>query len=219
MIEWIYSEEEKLVTDSKKEMVPGNTSMGTFRKQLQDVQEKRNRRRRKIVQWGKNVFAIGAACLLVFYFKNTFYEFDGRDYDIYLEKEERASEEFVLPATSDQVIVEELAGNVKELPLTKSAPEATTLPTQTPIPIQTPVPTQTPTPTQEPTPTKEPTPTPSPTVLAEAEIKEYRVQEGDTIAKISRDHYGTMDMIEEICELNKISDGDYIQEGEILVLP
>ena len=49
--------------------------------------------------------------------------------------------------------------------------------------------------------------------------EKYIVQAGDTLAKISRDKYGTDEMIGRICELNEISDGDYIQEGEIILLP
>lgn len=48
---------------------------------------------------------------------------------------------------------------------------------------------------------------------------EYVVQAGDTLAKISREHYGTADRVEEICSLNEISNGDYIQAGEIILLP
>ncbi len=48
---------------------------------------------------------------------------------------------------------------------------------------------------------------------------QYIVQEGDTLAKISRDHYGSDEMISEICLLNEISNGDYIQAGEIILLP
>lgn len=49
--------------------------------------------------------------------------------------------------------------------------------------------------------------------------QQYVVMAGDTLAKISREKYGTDEMIEQICALNKISDGDYIQEGEIILLP
>ena len=47
----------------------------------------------------------------------------------------------------------------------------------------------------------------------------YVVQMGDTLAKISRDKYGNDDMIERICELNGIPNGDYIQVGETILLP
>ena len=48
---------------------------------------------------------------------------------------------------------------------------------------------------------------------------QYIVQEGDTLAKISRDHYGTDEKVSEICNLNDITNGDYIQAGEIILLP
>ena len=47
----------------------------------------------------------------------------------------------------------------------------------------------------------------------------YIVQEGDTLAKISRDHYGSDEMVSQICTLNEITNGDYIQAGEIILLP
>ena len=49
--------------------------------------------------------------------------------------------------------------------------------------------------------------------------QQYVVMAGDTLAKISREKYGTDEMISQICALNEISDGDYIQEGEIILLP
>lgn len=56
--------------------------------------------------------------------------------------------------------------------------------------------------------------------MAEVSAPEkYIVQMGDTLAKISRDKYGNDDMIERICELNGISNGDYIQVGETILLP
>ena len=45
------------------------------------------------------------------------------------------------------------------------------------------------------------------------------MQMGDTLAGISRAHYGTDDKISEICDLNGIENGDYIQAGEIILLP
>ena len=49
--------------------------------------------------------------------------------------------------------------------------------------------------------------------------KEYIVQSGDTLAKISREFYGSDERISEICSLNEIANGDYIQVGEIILLP
>lgn len=47
----------------------------------------------------------------------------------------------------------------------------------------------------------------------------YEVQKGDTLAGICRNHYGNEQMIEEICRLNGITDVDYIQVGETILLP
>ena len=49
--------------------------------------------------------------------------------------------------------------------------------------------------------------------------REYVVCAGDTLAKISRDAYGTDARISEICSLNGFEYGDYIQEGQIILLP
>lgn len=49
--------------------------------------------------------------------------------------------------------------------------------------------------------------------------EEYTVKQGDTLAGISRKRYGNAERIDEICQLNGIEDGDYIQEGEIILLP
>lgn len=49
--------------------------------------------------------------------------------------------------------------------------------------------------------------------------KEYIIQKGDTLAKISRKFYGTENMIKKICELNNIQDMDNILYGEKILLP
>lgn len=55
--------------------------------------------------------------------------------------------------------------------------------------------------------------------MAAPVCEEYTVQAGDTLAGISRQKYGDEQMVEKICELNGIADGDYIQVGEIILLP
>lgn len=49
--------------------------------------------------------------------------------------------------------------------------------------------------------------------------KEYVIQKGDTLAKISRRFYGTEKMIKKICELNNIQNMDNILYGEKILLP
>ena len=59
----------------------------------------------------------------------------------------------------------------------------------------------------------------TPEAQAELFAKLDRLQAGDTLVKICREKYGTDEMIGQICALNEILDGDYIQEGEIILLP
>lgn len=47
----------------------------------------------------------------------------------------------------------------------------------------------------------------------------YTVKYGDTLADISVKYYGTLDKVEEICELNQIDDANMIVPGEKIVLP
>lgn len=51
------------------------------------------------------------------------------------------------------------------------------------------------------------------------EPERYEVQTGDTLLEICRTKYGTEDMLNEICELNELDDGDKIYVGQTLVLP
>lgn len=48
---------------------------------------------------------------------------------------------------------------------------------------------------------------------------EYTVREGDTLATVCRMYYGNLDMLEEICNLNEITDPNTILPGQKLVLP
>ena len=95
----------------------------------------------------------------------------------------------------EEVIVEELQGNVEE----KQEPEEV-------LPVAEPVEEEAAELVEEP-------------VGQTKTYVEYIVQEGDTLAKISRKHYGTDERIKEICTLNEIENGDYIQAGEIILLP
>lgn len=47
----------------------------------------------------------------------------------------------------------------------------------------------------------------------------YQVQPGDTLLEISRAYYGNEDMVDKICEINGLADGDIIYIGETIVLP
>ncbi len=47
----------------------------------------------------------------------------------------------------------------------------------------------------------------------------YLVKKGDTLLRICREKYGSEDMVETICELNSLEDGDKIYFGQTILLP
>lgn len=47
----------------------------------------------------------------------------------------------------------------------------------------------------------------------------YVIRPGDTLFQICLDHYGSLDRMAKLCELNGISENDVIYPGEIIVLP
>ena len=47
----------------------------------------------------------------------------------------------------------------------------------------------------------------------------YTVEEGDTLAIISKKMYGDVDHVEAICKMNGITDGNLIYVGQKLLLP
>lgn len=47
----------------------------------------------------------------------------------------------------------------------------------------------------------------------------YVIQRGDTLLSISREKYGTVEKVKEICELNQITNPDSIQIGQTILLP
>lgn len=93
---------------------------------------------------------------------------------------------------------------------------------ETPVPVQEISPTPVPTlaPTAAPEVTEEPAQTPAPEDTSTDDASAaYIIQEGDTLNNISMEVYGTMDMVEEICERNGIVDEETIYPGQIIVLP
>lgn len=112
-------------------------------------------------------------------------------------QKETFEEESVQETFGDEVVIEELPGAVGK---------------QQEIQEEVPV---TPKETAEEEPAEEP-----PAEEAAAAVSEqYTVQAGDTLAGISRQKYGDEQMVEKICELNGIVNGDYIQVGETILLP
>lgn len=57
------------------------------------------------------------------------------------------------------------------------------------------------------------------TVLAPAEYNAYIVKSGDTLAQICQEMYGTVELLDYICELNQLESVDRIYVGQELIFP
>ena len=53
----------------------------------------------------------------------------------------------------------------------------------------------------------------------QTQYEEYIVQNGDTLVGICKKRYNSLLKMDEICNLNKIKDADYIAPGQKLYLP
>lgn len=194
--------------------------MANFRKILQEKQQSNEKRKKQVLTYGMKVsilliLFVGAVAL-----KNQTDKVQQMEQQL----QGNLMEGEVQETSGDDVIVEELPGNVEEQP--KIIEETEEITEEEPLPVEE---TVTETPQEElPVETEEKTETEEPVseVLeqtvqetAAPAYEEYMVQQGDTLAKISRNRYGNEEMIDQICQLNGISDGDYIQVGEIILLP
>ena len=172
-----------------------------FRRILKEKQEKRMKRRKRALSYSMKIiialiFFVGAVAL-----KNQMDEIRRMEKEI-----SSWSTEVLTETMSEQVVVEELPGNLNEMmeevfvePVLQE--ESAEVIEEEPVMEE--IPEQVVEPVEEETPVYE----------------EYQVCEGDTLAGIARSKYGSDDRIEEICTLNKIENGDYIQVGEIILLP
>ena len=52
-----------------------------------------------------------------------------------------------------------------------------------------------------------------------AQGRDYKIKEGDTLAQISKDNYGTVLRVKEICKLNGIENENMIHQGDMIKLP
>ncbi len=141
-----------------------------------------------------------------------------------------------LPDTQDAVVSggNAVTGNHLEENQEVSSPVASTsvpvtvtpspaLATATPVPspeLATPVPAEsTPTPASV-----TPAPVSESEVLSQAtevvpEYTSYTITKGDTLISICTIRYGSLDRLQEICEINSIADADNIQVGQTILLP
>lgn len=171
-----------------------DVAMANFRKILKEKQEQNEKKKKKAISYGTKVAAamilfVGAVAL-----KNQADKFAATEQITFPQQAEEQSVE----ASAEDVFVEELPGNVEELPV-ENYEEQVQMPVMEEETVQLPE---------------------AEEAVAEVPVyEEYIVQKGDTLAKICRDFYGTDEKISEICSLNGIDDGDYIQAGEIILLP
>ena len=104
-------------------------------------------------------------------------------------------------------------------PVPTLAPVATATPVPTPVPSSVPVATATPVPTPVPSSAPVATATPAPTPIPVAAPVSYTVQRGDTLIRISILNYGDDSKVQEICDLNEITNPDDIKVGDKILLP
>ena len=190
--------------NKEREQLSGNEKpdvvMANFRKILKEKQEQNEKRKKKAVSYGTKVAVamilfVGAVAM-----KNQTNKFGITEQIQYPQKTEEQSME----VSSDEVLVEALPGNVEQLP-EENYEEEELFREEEELPVVEEE-------REEEKPAEE-------TMAQAPAYEEYIVQSGDTLAKISREFYGTDEKISEICILNNIKDGDYIQAGEIILLP
>jgi LysM repeat protein len=185
-----------------------DVAMANFRKILKEKQEKNIRRKKLAVSYGTKVAVamvlfVGAVAL-----KNKTDVIE----DMKHQMSTLSVPEDVVETAEEDVMVEELPGNVEEqecLPIEnaqdeniqeENAQEENVSEENAPEYFQEQVPI-------------------TENMTSEPDYQQYTIQKGDTLAKVSRDYYGNDDMVAKICELNEIENGDYIQVGEIILLP
>lgn len=204
--------QEKQVSSNEKPDV----AMANFRKILKEKQEINEKRKKKAVSYGTKV----AVALVLFVGAVTLKNQTDKISSMEQKMSEMSVQEQVVEASGDEVVVEELPGNVEEQEEIYEEPVQTEEPEELPVTESESVSEDAAQEAEVQEKTEEEVQEPAEEAAAEATVyEEYTVQAGDTLAKISRDHYGSDEMISEICTLNEISDGDYIQAGEIILLP
>lgn len=172
-----------------------DVAMANFRKILKEKQEQNEKRKKKAISYGGKVAAAMVLFVGLVALRNKVENVDFTEPTMIPQKIE---EEQSVEIFHENVLVEELPGNVEALPINNQEEqgqlEEVWEETEQEIEVE-----------------KE--------MEETVDYQEYIVQNGDTLAKISREFYGTDEKIGEICSLNGIADGDYIQVGEIILLP
>ena len=195
-----------------------DVAMVNFRKILKEKQEKKQKRKKKAISYGTKVAVAMVLFVGVVALKNQSNEM------IQLEQqlENRLETLKLQEVSSDEVVVEELLGDVtKQEEFEQSVGQQNVELINEEIPQNQELPVaedENVSESETDSALEEAVEEPVEEVMAPA-YESYTVQAGDTLAKISRDFYGTDEKVSEICMLNEITDGDYIQAGEIILLP
>ena len=192
-------EREQISVNEKPDVV-----MANFRKILKEKQEQNEKRKKKAISYGTKVAAAMILFVGAIAFKNQIDKLEVPESVLPPQKLEEQSME----VSGDDVLVEELPGNVEEFP-GEHYDESELFSEEDALPV-----------IEEEREKEGELEEPAEETMAGTPVyEEYIVQSGDTLAKISREFYGTDEKISEICILNNITNGDYIQAGEIILLP
>lgn len=176
-----------------------DVAIANFRKILKEKQARNVKRKKKAVSYGTKVAVVLVLFVAAVALKNRIGEMP-------------VMEQQMEQVSGDDVIIEELSGEVEEQEVKpeEEIPEEVQLEKELPVTEE----------IEEVPEIVETIPEEAEETAAEAPVYvQYIVQAGDTLAKISREHYGTDEKVPEICNLNDITNGDYIQAGEIILLP
>lgn len=189
------AEQKKVQTSEKPDIAVAN-----FRKILQEKKEKNAKRKKMAISYSTKV----AVALVLFVGAVALKNQTDKIAEMEQQMSTMAETKDTVQASSDEVVVEELPGNVEEqeIPLLEQSMMSVE---EESLPV-----------TAAPS---EPSNEEQESVETAVTYVEYIVQAGDTLAKISRNHYGTDERVSEICSLNEIPNGDYIQAGETILLP
>ena len=175
-----------------------DATMANFRKILKEKQAKKEKRKKRVISYGTKVAVVMVLFVGAVAVRNKNQKFEWKS----LPREDITTME-AAETLAEEVVVEDLPGDVTasvEIPVTEEEF----------VEIYEEV-------MEEEVPEKVVEEPAEETVAVTYE--NYIVQKGDTLASISRAFYGTDAKVSEICQLNEITDGDYIQAGEIILLP
>lgn len=167
-----------------------DTVMINFRKILKEKQEEKKQKKKKVFSYGAR-----SAVLLLLFVTAVTWKNRGGFWEASSKTEEtmKIQEEQAEEVFTGDVVLEELPGQItmEEVRKEENVQELPVLEEEPEAPLE-----------------------------EEAKLPEtYVVQKGDTLVGICRNYYGDEQMLEEICRLNGITDVDYIQVGETILLP